>query len=156
MCNHNKLTLAEHCGYESKTDLATKLVFICSECGPKVSFMSSPMSRIHPENYTINKKLLPMLGPVAYYKVICTIDLTSYMLRSFLQNCFYHFAELHPLLKDLCTEFSYIFWHFPLDASWYHTKSHEVDILNRLRSQRKITTVLLLFDRILAFNSTKN
>ena len=70
MCPHKKLTLVEHTTYNSRCDLATKMAFFCPECGPKASFTSSPISQCHPENYSVNKMVLPLLGPEAYYKLV--------------------------------------------------------------------------------------
>ena len=117
MCDHNKLTLAEHTTYDAKADLATKMVFLCSVCGPKVSFMSSAISRIHPENYSANKKLLPLLGPVAYYKLaqfvreetnrvvvkrgaMTTVTAQDNLMLSY-DNSVYNFQRPHELMQPL-------------------------------------------------------
>ena len=62
--------MVEHTTHDTKVDLATRLAFVCTVCGPRVTFPSSSLSQIHPENYTVNKTLLPRLGPTAYYKLV--------------------------------------------------------------------------------------
>jgi hypothetical protein len=32
-------------------DLATRLAYVCTVCGPKTLFPTSSFSRLHPENY---------------------------------------------------------------------------------------------------------
>ena len=56
----------EHCHEEARHELATTLAFLCTECGPKVSFLSSPMTSQPPVDYVVNKKLAGMLGPKAF------------------------------------------------------------------------------------------
>jgi hypothetical protein len=50
-------------------DLSTRFAFVCTLCGPKSIFPSSAFSRVHPENFSINKRLLPLLGPTAYQRL---------------------------------------------------------------------------------------
>ena len=117
VCDHKKLTLAEHTTFDSKADLATKMVFMCSVCGPKVSFMSSAISRLHPENYSANKKLLTLLGPVAYYKLahfvkeetnrvvvkrsaMSTVTSQDNLMLSY-DNSVYNFQRPHELTQQL-------------------------------------------------------
>ena len=58
--------MVEHCHEEARHELATTLAFLCTECGPKVSFLSSPMTSQPPVDYVVNKKLAGMLGPKAF------------------------------------------------------------------------------------------
>ena len=54
---------------DTKVDLATRLTILCKTCGPKVTFPSSPISECHPENFSVNKIVLPLLGPEGYTKL---------------------------------------------------------------------------------------
>jgi hypothetical protein len=64
------LTISElHKDSNPHEDLATRLAFVCNVCGPKTIFPTSSFSRIHPENFSVNKLLLPLLGPTAYYRL---------------------------------------------------------------------------------------
>ena len=51
-------------------DLATQLTFQCSLCQTATTFPNSPFSEIYPQNYSVNKHLLPMLGPKAYFELV--------------------------------------------------------------------------------------
>ena len=96
VCHHNKLNLVEHTTPDAKADLATKLAFVCAECGPRVSFPSSALSQIHPENYTINKTLLPRLGPTAYYKLVEFVNESN-------SNTFFYKSQLKSVAPGLDT-----------------------------------------------------
>ena len=68
-CHHGKMTLAEMSPEVegNQEDLVTRLAFICTVCGPKAIFPTSPFSKTYPSNYSLNKLLLPLLGPSAYF-----------------------------------------------------------------------------------------
>ena len=51
-------------------DLATQLTFTCTLCSTATTFPNSPFSEIYPQNYSVNKHLLPMLGPKAYFELV--------------------------------------------------------------------------------------
>ena len=46
------------------------LAFVCTICGPKAIFPTSPFSKIYPSNYSLNKKVLPLLGPSGYFHLL--------------------------------------------------------------------------------------
>ena len=68
-CHHGKMTLAEMSPDVdgNQEDLVTRLAFVCTVCGPKAIFPTSPFSKNYPSNYSLNKLLLPLLGPSAYF-----------------------------------------------------------------------------------------
>ena len=68
-CHHGKMTLAEMSPEVegNQEDLVTRLAFICTVCGPKAIFPTSPFSKTYPSNYSLNKLLLPLLGPSSYF-----------------------------------------------------------------------------------------
>ena len=41
--------------------------FVCTVCGPKAIFPTSPFSKNYPSNYSLNKLILPLLGPSGYF-----------------------------------------------------------------------------------------
>ena len=71
-CNHGKLTLAEMSPdvKGNREDLVTRLAFVCKICGPKVIFPTSPFSNNYPSNYSVNKLLLPLIGPYSYFHLV--------------------------------------------------------------------------------------
>ena len=52
-CHHNKLTLAEMSPEieGNQEDVVTRLAFVCTVCGPKAIFPTSPFSKTYPTNY---------------------------------------------------------------------------------------------------------
>ncbi len=68
-CTHNKMTIAEMTPEVegNQEDLVTRLAFVCGVCGPKAIFPTSPFSKAFPSNYSLNKLLLPLIGPTAYF-----------------------------------------------------------------------------------------
>lgn len=68
-CHHNKMTLAEMSPEidGNQEDVVTRLAFVCTVCGPKAIFPTSPFSKTYPTNYSLNKLLLPLLGPSSYF-----------------------------------------------------------------------------------------
>ena len=68
-CHHNKMTLAEMSPEVegNQEDIVTRLAFVCTVCGPKAIFPTSPFSKTYPTNYSLNKLLLPLIGPSAYF-----------------------------------------------------------------------------------------
>ena len=51
----------------NQEDVVTRLAFVCTVCGPKAIFPTSPFSKTYPTNYSLNKLLLPLLGPSSYF-----------------------------------------------------------------------------------------
>jgi len=68
-CGHNNLMIAEANTSMGQEDLATQMALLCSVCGNQTIFTSSSYSDEEPTNYSINKSLLPLLGPGAYYNL---------------------------------------------------------------------------------------
>jgi hypothetical protein len=68
-CQHGKMTLTEMSPdvEGNQEDVVTRLAFVCVICGPKAIFPTSPFSKTYPSNYSLNKLLLPLLGPSSYF-----------------------------------------------------------------------------------------
>ena len=68
-CHHGKMTLAEMSPEVegNQEDLVTRLAFVCAVCGPKAIFPTSPFSKNYPSNYSLNKLMLPLIGPSGYF-----------------------------------------------------------------------------------------
>ena len=41
----------------NQEDVVTRLAFVCTVCGPKAIFPTSPFSKTYPTNYSLNKLL---------------------------------------------------------------------------------------------------
>lgn len=63
------ISLLELPAHRSQIGLATHLILRCSVCTKSTVFPNSAFSRQYPANYSINKLMLPLLGPASYYKL---------------------------------------------------------------------------------------
>ena len=52
----------------------TQLALLCSTCGAQTIFSTSSFSTEDPPNYSVNKTLLPLLGPNAYFSLISEVQ----------------------------------------------------------------------------------
>ena len=73
-CGHAGLMIAEANSPVAQEDLATHLALLCSTCGAQTIFSTSSFSTEDPPNYSVNKTLLPLLGPNAYYSLISEVQ----------------------------------------------------------------------------------
>jgi len=75
-CGHTSLIFTEVNPGVSQVDLATQLGLLCSVCGVQTIFSTSSFSEEEPPNYSVNKAMLPQLGPFAYYSLVNIIQRT--------------------------------------------------------------------------------
>eukprot|EP00090_Calanus_glacialis_P013471 TRINITY_DN22146_c0_g1_i1.p1 TRINITY_DN22146_c0_g1~~TRINITY_DN22146_c0_g1_i1.p1 ORF type:complete len:1179 (-),score=271.67 TRINITY_DN22146_c0_g1_i1:51-3149(-) len=73
-CGHAGLMVAEANAPVAQEDLATQLALLCSTCGAQTIFTTSSFSAEDPPNYSVNKTLLPLLGPNAYFSLISQVQ----------------------------------------------------------------------------------
>lgn len=59
-------------------DLATQFNFVCSKCNKTTVFSNSPFSKMYPNNYSINKHLMPQLGTNAFFKLVQFVQKTEF------------------------------------------------------------------------------
>jgi len=62
-------------------DLATQLGLLCTTCGLQTIFPSSSFSADFPPNYSVNKALLPALGPSAFYSLVHEVQKSEHSQR---------------------------------------------------------------------------
>ena len=61
--------------------MATQLGLLCTTCGLQTIFPSSSFSADQPPNYSVNKTLLPALGPSAFYSLVHEVQKSEHSQR---------------------------------------------------------------------------